>query len=424
MSSLCLTLCSLTGCAHTPPSAATSTTQAPPVTPAVQTAKVSEFIAQRVKPWPPEQGPHLLATSDANERVSSYDNALLVLHWLRIGERARAAQVLCALAELQYEDGSVPFSFPWPKPENAGYVRSGATAWVGYAAVEYLDADRAGPSREVIARLAHRAAEYLLARQVNISGDHRDGLVLGGFGTYRYEPGADGGMAERWVPGPIPWASTEHNIDAFFFLRDFARLTGEERFARAADRIRTGLTARGWAAASGQFIRGFTAEALDGWHALDCASWGALLLQAAKDPLRAETALASADVRYASRAPEYGATGHRPYAHAPVFENRALAEHMRKRLPASEWNAIQAVWAEGSAGVALAALRLGRVERARAILDELEKLRAPNGALPTFTVEIPSELDTQPSLAGTLWVELVRFELARGAERPTLWRPQ
>jgi hypothetical protein len=72
--------------------------------------------------------------------------------------------------------------------------------------------------------------------------------------------------------------------------------------------------------------------------------------------------------------------------------------------------------------VALAALRLGHSERAGAILDELEKLRGPNGALPTFTVEIPSEMDTQPSLAGTLWVELVRFELARGAERPTLWR--
>jgi hypothetical protein len=91
-------------------------------------------------------------------------------------------------------------------------------------------------------------------------------------------------------------------------------------------------------------------------------------------------------------------------------------------LPAPEWDGIQAVWAEGSAGVALAALRLGHPERASAILDQLEKLRGPTGALPTFTVEIPSELDTQPSLAGTLWVELVRFEIARGAERPTLWR--
>ena len=96
---------------------------------------------------------------------------------------------------------------------------------------------------------------------------------------------------------------------------------------------------------------------------------------------------------------------------------------LRARLPALEWDELEAVWPEGSAGVALAALRLGRVVRAQAILDSLEPLRAAGGGMPTFTVEIPSEMDTAPSLAGTLWIELVRFELARDRDQPTLWRP-
>lgn len=92
-------------------------------------------------------------------------------------------------------------------------------------------------------------------------------------------------------------------------------------------------------------------------------------------------------------------------------------------LPARTWDRLEAVWPEGSAGVALAALRVGRTARARTILDELEPLRRSDGALPAFTADVPFELDTRPSLAGTAWVELVRYELARGPDRPTLWIP-
>ena len=135
--------------------------------------------------------------------------------------------------------------------------------------------------------------------------------------------------------------------------------------------------------------------------------------------MRAETAFGAAEARYAST---HGSVhGHRPYAHAPLLENRALAQHLH--LPALEWDELEAVWPEGSAGVALAALRLGQAARASAILDSLEPLRAAGGGMPTFTVVIPSEMDTAPSLAGTLWIELVRYELTRSRDQPTLWRP-
>lgn len=381
-----------------------------------------EFLLGLVRPWPPSTGEHSLAvSSEVSQRVSSYDNALLALYLLRHGDRPLAGAILSALATLQREDGAIPFTFKWPLPEPGNnYVRTGAVAWVGYAAVEYLDADRGGPARDRVVGLAHRIANFLIARQVTSDGDPRDGLVLGGEGAFRLEVEA-GQLRERYTAGPIEWASTEHNVDAYFFLRDFAKLTGDPRFQRAADRIRDALVARGFMAAAGQLVQGFGQTGLDPAYALDCASWGSLFLLAAGEPIRAETSLAAAEWRYRSQEPATGIFGHRPYAHAVIIENRALAEHFRGALSANNWDDVQGVWPEGSAGVALAALRLGRRDRAQEILSALERLRTPSGGLQTFTAELPLDFDTLPSIAGTVWIELVRYELEH-AETETLWR--
>lgn len=413
-------------CALSVTACASTTTMPPPTAagarPTVDKAEAYAFVTSLIRTWPPGSGTYTLAVSSAQgERVSIYDNALLALYLTRRGERERASSILLGLAELQRPDGSLPFTFAWPTPDpNQVYLRSGAIAWVGYAAVEYLNADRGGPERERIVALAHRVAHYLLTQQSNAE-DGRAGLVLGGYGRFAYEAVADGGIRERYVPGPLDWASTEHNIDAYFFLRDLGALTDNGEYVRAAARIREALRTRGWNDAAGQLVRGYQAEGVDPAYALDCASWGAVFFLAAGDRIRAETAFGAAEARYASSYEK--ARGHRPYAHAALLENRALTEHLRARLPALEWDELEAVWPEGSAGVALAALRLGQAQRARAILDDLEPLRTPGGGMPTFTVVIPSEMDTDPSLAGTLWIELVRFELARSRDQPTLWRP-
>ncbi|HEY2734227.1 MAG TPA: hypothetical protein VGI70_09585, partial [Polyangiales bacterium] len=268
-----------------------------------------------------------------------------------------------------------------------------------------------------IVRLAHGAAKYLLDRQLERAGDLRDGLVLAGTGAVQLELDGDR-VRERYTPGEVTWASTEHNLDAYFFLRDFAALTGEERFARAAERIRVALLERGFSASAGQLVQGFSAEALDASDALDCASWGALFLLAAADRVRAENALANAEWRYASHDPASGARGHRPYAHMPIIANPALAAHF-DTLRARNWDDVDGVWPEGSAGVALANLRLGRRERAEEILQQLDRLRDASGGLPTFSADVPIDFDRLPSLAGTVWVELVRAEIARGE---VLWR--
>ncbi|HEX4351901.1 MAG TPA: hypothetical protein VHZ95_03285, partial [Polyangiales bacterium] len=145
---------------------------------------------------------------------------------------------------------------------------------------------------------------------------------------------------------------------------------------------------------------------------------GALFLIAADDRARAENALANAEWRYASHDRASGARGHRPYAHQPIVANPALAAHFDK-VSARNWDDVDGVWPEGSAGVALANLRLGRRERAEEILQQLEKLRDASGGLPTFSADVPIDFDRLPSLAGTVWIALVRAEIERGE---VLWR--
>jgi hypothetical protein len=390
----------------------------------ISTRDAMSFLSGTLKPWPRTDSTGLLAITDpATGRVATYDSALVVLALLRADQRERAARVLQGLAALQGQDGGVPFSFTLPAPDpQRRYERAGAIAWIGYAAAEYLDAEKGGPARDVALALAQRAAAYLLAHQVTSLGDPRYGLVRGGFGTIRYEVDGDA-IREVFEPGEIAWASVEHNIDAYFAFRALARVTEMRMYQDAARRIADGLVARAWSGIHGQFVEGVDAEALDPTLALDCAAWGAVLLGAIGDSSRADTALAIADGRYASADGRRNVRGHRPYARGPVLADERLMRHFAATLAETTWEKFDVVWPEGSAGVALAAWRAGRVKRARAILDALELLRSPDGSLPTSTTEVPLLLDTRPSIAGTAWVALVRFELDRPLGSPTLWAP-
>jgi hypothetical protein len=385
-------------------------------------ADATSFLVRSLRPWPRPDSQGLLAITDPTSgRIGPYDSALVVLALLRAGQRDLAGRVVLGLAALQEADGGLPFSFMLPRPDaSRRYERSGAIAWVGYCAAEYLDAAAGGGARTEALTLAHRAAGYLLRRQVDKAGDPRDGLVLGGVGTVYYVTAGEA-VSEGFVPGEVAWASVEHNVDTYFFLRTLARITNTRPYADGAERIARALTSRAWSGAHGQLVQGVGEQGPDDTLALDCASWGSIFLGAVAETPRADTALAVADARYASRDPRSGASGHRPYAAGPVVENVALMHRFADKLPASTWDRLDVVWPEGSAGVALAEWRAGHVDRARAIVDALEVLRAKDGSLPTATVEVPFTLDTSPSVAGTAWVALVRFEMDRPAGHPTLW---
>ena len=379
------------------------------------------FVTRAIRPWPTPSAPTRLAfTAESASRVSIYDNALVSLLLLQRGDRANAGRILEALTRLQRPDGSLPFSFDAAHPaEASAYVRSGALAWVGFAAVTYLNTRGDEPGRDAIARMARGAAEYLIERQVaNAKDDLRGGLVTGGSGAfvYSFEHGL---VRQRFIERKIEWTSTEHNIDAFFFLRALARMSGDARYADAAERIRSSLAATSWSAELGQLVRGVSRGSRDNVLALDCASWGALMWIATGDDARASAAITTAESRFASSDTRTHVRGHKPYATGPLVEDEDVAR--ANGLTGLRWEATDAVWPEGSAGVALALLRSGARDRARAVIAALEPLRDRDGALPAMTLEVPFELDDKPSLAGTVWVELVREELDHPERASLVW---
>ncbi|HVJ94237.1 MAG TPA: hypothetical protein VM580_30825, partial [Labilithrix sp.] len=228
------------------------------------------YLRNTLVPWPNPTSKGRLALSDPKmQRIAVYDSALMVLVLIRRGTREEAAQVVEGLYAVQKPDGSLPFSFVLPAPDDQiPYVRAGAVAWVGYAATEFLDAERGGPSRDHALALARNAAKYLLAHQLNQPGDPRDGLVRGGEGSYRYELDARGQIQERLFAEDVMWTAMEHNVDSYFFFRALARVTEDARYAEAATRIARGL-ARAWNGARGQLARGATAEGHDNVLTLD-----------------------------------------------------------------------------------------------------------------------------------------------------------
>ena len=383
-----------------------------------------DFLLGSLFPWPSDAAPtRLVRVNPTSSRVAIYDNALVSLVLDRFGHHELAGRILGSLARLQRSDGAIPFSFDLAESSDPPpYVRSGALAWVGYAATDYLDAERGGEGRDEITRMAHRIAAYLLRHQVHAAGDFRDGLITGGEGDLSYDVSATG-PEERLVPVEIGWASIEHNIDAFFFLRALARTTEQVEYSEAAALIARALLARSWDEKAGQLRGGLEAHAVDDVLPLDSASWGAVFLIAAGDRVRAERALTTALTDFASRDPRTGARGHKPYAQGEILADASLAAFYASSPGHNSWVSVSAVWPEGSAGVALAAVRLGQRERAIAILAELERLREPSGALPMMTMEVPFAFDTRPSIAATAWVELMREEAKSDEAEASLWRP-
>ncbi|WP_217921851.1 hypothetical protein [Miltoncostaea oceani] len=343
------------------------------------------------------------------QRSFVYDAAVASLALTAAGRHDRAADILERLAALQGADGALAFSYDvFLGREADRYVRSGALAWVGTAAVEYELAT--GDRR--FRPLAQGLARYLLGRQVTrengfAADDPRYGSVRGGEG--RYGPGYE------YIPEEIAWVSTEHNIDAYFFLRDLGYVLGDARLAEAAQAVKRSLLTNHWDAERERFDQGVGDTA----RALDLVSWGGLFLRAiGRDdlarrqiahlgefvPPRAPVAL-SADPETYNRTYTTSEPigGYQPYAGSPGTYDDPPAT----------------VWGEGTWGAILLRLRLG-LEAGHEITDML-RLQAADarGGLLQVTAgrrSPPYEFHVWPALGGTAWAAIV----LGGSE--VLWR--
>jgi hypothetical protein len=367
-----------------------------------------------------------------------YDDALAAIAFTMNKDYKTAAQILLALRRLQHKDGSLWFGYnvnnDWPSETDfeGSTERSGASAWVGYAAVYYVRTRLAeDPSAlqkgdvQMVLELARSLGTYLLGIQVLKKGDLRYGLVTGGRNSFELkleEHGAD----EIFRAGSIDWISTEHNIDAFFFMRDLGAVTKNTSYSESAELIRTSMM-RLWSEKHRQFIRGLKKTNPDPVLALDCASWGSVFSFAAGKNEYAAQSLAVLEKLYASGAQFNGSAavrGYKPYADREIYEDAngpQIARFYFPDLKGTTWDLIDGVWVEGTMGAALAYLKAGRRDRAEEILRNVLPLQSRSGGFIYFTREVPHEFSTFVSVASTAWFIMMACALENPQTADLFW---
>ena len=355
-------------------------------------------------------------------RSSIYDDAIAAIALTMNGDMENAGLILSALSRLVHQNGRLWFvyntanSWPTEGDSETALFRSGAIAWVGYAMTFYLmrglkgDPDFLLEDRRAKSLLetALSIGDYLTSLQVREVGDRRTGLITGGEGTIAIKL-VDGQIVDQYRGGMMTWTSIEHNIDSYFFLRDLARVSRQEKYKEAAGMIKDSLLKVAWSPADGQYYRGVREEGIDTVLALDGASWGAIFSLAVGEKAKAERSLEAIEKNFRSSDKVDGQVvqGYKPYTGLAIYEDRAVNRFVFPDTPDLTWTEFEAVWGEGSLGVAMAYLKLGRTSEAEKIVDEMIKLQGEKGGVLYLTKEIPHEFINVPSVASTAWLVMV-----------------
>ncbi|WP_073139469.1 hypothetical protein [Muricoccus roseus] len=309
------------------------------------------------------------------EVAFTYDNALAALALLAGGERALASRIAEALRLVQeqdrhWRDGRLRNAYPAGRvfPEAPRSARP--PGWWDAARGQWLEdgyqaGSAAGPMAFVILlwtalgdppfrRAAERAADWL--EGLSAPAGYRGGMI-------GHEPS----------PDPLPWVSTEQNLDLSIA---FARLGRAEAAAHAAAFVRAM-----WQPAEGRFAMGLTPEgAVNRGSALDANLW---------------PALAWPD-RGLERALDWVLARHGLPSGAPPEEIEGLDFDDDR----------DGVWLEGTAQAALLLRRLGREAQALRFAATIARHRRPDGwiaaaSVPWLTTGLGTGL--QPGAADFLY---------------------
>lgn len=362
-------------------------------------------------------------------RGFTYDQALALIARTMLSQTAEAQLLARYVASFQNSGqltstapGSFGFSFNgqghWGEKDSyydMDYLRTGANAWLGYGLLFYTRQTSDTQFMNVVTR----TADYLLGLQVtNPITDPRFGLFLGGYGSW---------AGSEFIDQNIGWASTEHNIDTYFFLRDLGEFTGNSRYTTAASLLKANMP-KLWDAAKGRLNQGMSITgALDTGDALDTASWGAMYWLAVGNFVSATQSLEYADHAYhtiVTASPTLSIEGYKPYSGT---------------VDGVDWAEARGVWSEGSIGVAMAHLKLGNlllsrcaphggehIQKAHAIVAEMESLQQldPLGGLLYMLPpagRVITGFPEAPSAAGTTWLLMMQRALQDGAQRDAFW---
>ena len=208
-------------------------------------------------------------------RCATYDAALVAMAFLDHGELNRAERILDTLASIQNPEGSWYFTYDaFNHSSSESYIRTGACAFVVMAAIHHRRVTGSMKYQE----MAIKGGDYLIDQQAP-AGSPLEGL--GRQARARYN--SDYGFIDEQQQG----AGTEHNLDAWFVFRDLYHQTGIPRFNDAKNQVFDQMMALFWNPVQNRFNQGLEDPA----EALDCDSWGGMMLLASGETRKAEGAL-------------------------------------------------------------------------------------------------------------------------------------
>ena len=168
--------------------------------------------------------------------------------------------------------------------------------------------------------------------------------------------------------------------------------------------MKQSILERAWNETLRQFNRGQRLDGADPVQALDCASWGAMFLQAVGQQSLAEASLKTVS-NYLVRS--RGGRGYKPYINLLLYEDPKVNALFFPDDPEKNWNDLRLIWPEGSLGVAMAHIKMGNSREAVEILESVLSLQDPDGGLPYATESLRFQFSQNPSVAGTAWLVMV-----------------
>lgn len=307
-----------------------------------------------------------------NRRSWIYDDALAVIAFSMAGDQDRASKILSSLQVLQENDGSLEFAYDVYSGKLDTAKRSGAIAWVGYAAVVYEKYFADSTYRP----FSEKIAKYLLTMQDKSTGSFKGGP-------------------------DVNWYSTEHNIDCYFFFRDLYELSKKPDYFDAAKAVRDSLTKNHWKASEKRFYQGLGDDA----YALDTSSWGGIFAHAIGDKSMAQASMDTTNQFYLSGQTLSASTEKNSYNTS--FVSQASLSGYKPYLKSSSYpDAPDIVWSEGTWGVIALGLRLN--QDVSSLTQSMLNMQAanPSGAMVYSNkgyAPYPYEFHVWSSVAGTAW---------------------
>lgn len=405
------------------------------------------------------------------DRNFVYDQGVAIIAACCLGQQDYAERWILGLLNCLYISNTDPFDKPGVRTSNPmlignvsfsvnrysgippdDYIRTGATAWVGTALAFFL---QKFPTtiyyQDVYDRLfalmdnlneyylitpdhpdyrkngnggsANNPNNYILIPPINgvtvnpvrsniptEFEDNRRNLYTGGLGAYVSLYEAYSGQYY------IPWVAAEHNIDMYFLLYDCYKVSGDETWLRASQRLFEAVVDIFWDDTEGRLIQGCRSVSKDYWTALDQHSWGACMLIAGGQPEKARRAMSKWTSKFRWVLP-FGQIGVNAAGYSPYLEAAGLKAgqfSLEDTSPVNGVNlypdvgpdypgAIRAVWPEGTFGVVLAQMALGQIKPAMKTYTDVTPLLGTYGYIYTTNPDAAYELQAWESVAGTGW---------------------